>query len=106
MRKRQKLITIAEKSKDDWQDVAECESGELASGSEDQKRLKKAREASSRKRHQKYLLLWVLTISFSVIKISACILLCELTCMVLGSARTSYHIPCLAYLYNGNLRVK
>ena len=33
--------------------VAEYESDELASGSEDEKRLKKAREAVSRKRRQK-----------------------------------------------------
>ena len=53
IRKRQKLIKIADKSKDGWQVVAEYESDELASGSEDEKRLKKAREAASRKRRQK-----------------------------------------------------
>ena len=53
IRKRQKLIKIADKSKDGWQVVAEYESDELASGSEDEKRLKKAREAVSRKRRQK-----------------------------------------------------
>ncbi|PFX24862.1 hypothetical protein AWC38_SpisGene10546 [Stylophora pistillata] len=53
IRKRQKLIKIADKSKDGWQVVAEYESDELASGSEDEKRLKKAREATSRKRRQK-----------------------------------------------------
>ena len=50
IRKRQKLIKIADKSRDGWQVVAEYESDELASGSEDEKLLKKAREAASRKR--------------------------------------------------------
>ena len=53
IRKRQKLIKIADKSKDGWQVVAEYESDELASDSEDEKRLKKARETASRKRRQK-----------------------------------------------------
>ena len=53
IRKRQKLIKIADKSKDGWQVVAEYESDDLASGSDDEKRLKKAREAASRKRRQK-----------------------------------------------------
>ena len=54
LRKRQKLIKIADKSRDGWQVVAEYESDELASGSEDEKRLKKkARETASRKRRQK-----------------------------------------------------
>ena len=53
IRKRQKLTKIADKSRDGWQVVAEYESDELASGSEDEKRLKKAREAASRKRRQK-----------------------------------------------------
>ena len=53
IRKRQKLIKIADKSKDGWQVVAEYESDELASGSDDEKRLKKAREAAGRKRRQK-----------------------------------------------------
>ena len=43
IRKRQKLIKIADKNKDGWQVVAEYESDELASDSEDEKRLKKAR---------------------------------------------------------------
>ena len=51
--KRQKLIKIADKSRDGWQVVAEYESDELASGSDDEKRLKKARETASRKRRQK-----------------------------------------------------
>ena len=46
IRKRQKLIKS-------WQVVAEYESDELASDSEDEKRLKKARETASRKRRQK-----------------------------------------------------
>ena len=46
IRKRQKLIKI-------WQVVAEYESDELASGSEVEKRLKKAREPAGRKRRQK-----------------------------------------------------
>ena len=53
LRKRQKLIKIADKSRDGRQVVAEYESDELASGSEDEKRLKKARETASRKRRQK-----------------------------------------------------
>ena len=48
--KRQKLIRIADKSKDGWYVVEEYEPDELASGSEDDKRLKKAREAASKKR--------------------------------------------------------
>ena len=53
LRKRQKLIKIADKSRDGWQVVAEYESDELASGSEEEKRLKKARETASRERRQK-----------------------------------------------------
>ncbi|CAH3164834.1 unnamed protein product, partial [Pocillopora meandrina] len=53
IRKRQKRIKIADKSKDGWQVVAEYESDELVSDSEDEKRLKKARETASRKRRQK-----------------------------------------------------
>ena len=56
IRKRKKLIKIADKGKDSRQVVAEYESDELASGSEDEKRLKKAREAASRKIPQKDLL--------------------------------------------------
>ena len=47
------MIKIADKSRDGWQVVAEYESDELTSGSEDEKRLKKARETASRKRRQK-----------------------------------------------------
>ena len=46
-------MKIADKSKDGWQAIAEYESDELASSSKDEKRLKKAREAASRKRRQK-----------------------------------------------------
>ena len=48
--KRQKLIKIADRCKDGWQVVEEYESDELASNSEDEKKLKKAKEAASRKR--------------------------------------------------------
>ena len=50
--KRQKLIRIADKSADGWKVVDEYVSDELASGSEDEKRLEKAKEAASRKRRQ------------------------------------------------------
>ena len=53
IQKRHKLIKIADKSKDGWEVVAEYGSDESASGSEDEKRLKKARKAASRKRCQK-----------------------------------------------------
>ena len=52
IRKRQNLIRIADKSVDGWKVVDEYVSDELASGSEDEKRLKKAKEAASRKRRQ------------------------------------------------------
>ena len=52
IRKRQKLIRIADKSADGWKVVDEYVSDELASGSEDEKRLKKAKVAASRKRRQ------------------------------------------------------
>ena len=50
IRKQQKLIRIADKSADGWKVVDEYVSDELASGSEDEKRLKKAKEAASRKK--------------------------------------------------------
>ena len=53
IRERQKLIKIADKSRDGWGVVAEYESDELGSGSKDEKRVKKAREVASRKRRQK-----------------------------------------------------
>ena len=45
--------TCRRRLNDGWQVVAEYESDELASGSEYEKRLRKAREAASRKRRQK-----------------------------------------------------
>ena len=48
--KRQKLIKIADRCKDGWQVVEEYESDELASNSEDEKKLKKAKEAAGRKK--------------------------------------------------------
>ncbi|CAH3186248.1 unnamed protein product [Porites evermanni] len=48
--KNNQLIRIADKSADGWKVVDEYVSDELASGSEDEKRLKKAKEAASRKR--------------------------------------------------------
>ncbi len=52
IRKRQKLIRIADKSANGWKVVDEYVSDELVSGSEDEKRLKKAKEAAIRKRKQ------------------------------------------------------
>ena len=52
IRKRQKLIRIADKSADGWKVVDEHVSDDLASGSDDAKRLKKAKEEASRKRRQ------------------------------------------------------
>ena len=49
----QKLIRIADKSADGWKVVDENVSVELASGSEDEKRLKKAKEAAGRKRRKR-----------------------------------------------------
>ena len=52
IRKRQKLIRIADESTDSWKVVDEYVLDELASRSEDEKCLKKAKEAASRKRRQ------------------------------------------------------
>ena len=52
IRKRQKLIRIADKSADGWRVVEEYVYDELASGSEDEKRLKRAKDAANRKRRQ------------------------------------------------------
>ena len=52
IRKRQKLIQIADKSADGWKVVDEYLSDELASDSADEKRLKKARDVASRKHKQ------------------------------------------------------
>ena len=50
IRKRQKLIKIAYRSKDGWLVVQEYESDDLASNSEDKKRLKKAKNEAEKKR--------------------------------------------------------
>ena len=52
IRKRQKLIRIADKCADGWRVVDEYVSDELASGSEDEKRLKRAKDTANRKRRQ------------------------------------------------------
>ena len=52
IRRRQKLIKIADRNKDGWKVVEEYESDDLASGSEDEKRLKKAKDSANRKRRQ------------------------------------------------------
>ena len=52
IRKRQMLIRIADKSADGWRVVDEYVSDELASGSEDEKRLKRAKDTANRKRRQ------------------------------------------------------
>ena len=115
IRKRQKLIKIADKSRDGWQVVAEYESDELASGSEDEKRLKKAREAASRKRRQKEQLssdrgkkpriaLGADNQLFRGKKKSLLFTLYIHMCF--GSACASYHISRAICLYYRNLRVK
>ena len=48
--RRQKLIKIADRSKDGWRVVEEYKSDDLASNSEDEKRLRKAIESAGRKR--------------------------------------------------------
>lgn len=52
IKRRQKLIKIADRNKDGWKIVEEYESDDLASDSEDEKRLKRAKEAVSKKRRQ------------------------------------------------------
>ena len=52
IRKRQKLIKIADRNKDAWQVVDEYESDDFAFGPDDEKRLKKAKDAVSGKRRQ------------------------------------------------------
>ena len=51
--KRQKLIKIADKCTDGWKVVEEYESDELASDSQDEKKLEKAKEAAGKKRKAK-----------------------------------------------------
>ena len=48
--KQQKLIRIADKSADGWKVIDENVPDELASGSEDEKRVMKAKDTASRKR--------------------------------------------------------
>ena len=52
MRKQQKLIRIADKSVDGWKVVDEYLSDDLASASEEDKRLRRARETVGQKRRQ------------------------------------------------------
>ena len=52
LKRRQKLIKIADRNKDGWKVVEEYESDDIASDSEDEKRLKRAKEAACRKRRQ------------------------------------------------------
>ena len=52
IKKRQKLIKMADKSKDGWLVVEEYESDDLASGTDDEKRLKKARSKAEKRRKE------------------------------------------------------
>ena len=52
IKKRQKLIKIADRSKDGWLIVQEYESDDLASDSEDEKKLRKAKNAVEKKRKE------------------------------------------------------
>ena len=52
IKKRQKLIKIADKSKDGWLVVEEYESDDLTSGTDDEKRLKKARSKAETRRKE------------------------------------------------------
>ena len=52
IKKRQKLIKIADKNKDGWLVVQEYESDDLASDSEDEKKIRKAKAAAERKRRR------------------------------------------------------
>ena len=105
---------MADKSKDGWQVVAEYESDDLASGSEDEKRLKKAREAASRKRRQKEQLSndrgkkprIALGADNQLFRAKIKSLLFTLYVHVcFGSACASYHISRVVCSYYGNLRV-
>ena len=50
IRKRQKLVKLADRNKDGWLVVQEYESDDLASNSEDEKKIKKAKTAAEKKR--------------------------------------------------------
>ena len=52
IKKRQKLIKLADRTKDGWQVAQEYESDDLASDSEDEKRIRKAMSAVERKRKE------------------------------------------------------
>ena len=52
IKKRQKLIKLADRSKDGWQVAQEYESDDLASNSEDEKRIRKAESAVEKKRKE------------------------------------------------------
>ena len=52
IKKRQKLIKLADRSKDGWLVVQEYESDELASNSEDEKKIRKAKLSVERKRKE------------------------------------------------------
>jgi len=50
IRKRQKLVMLADRNKDGWLVVQEYESDDLASNSEDKKKIKEAKSATEQKR--------------------------------------------------------
>ena len=52
IKKRQKLITIADKNRDGWLVVQEYETDDLASNSEDEKKIRKAKAAAEKKRKE------------------------------------------------------
>ena len=52
IKKRQKLIKLADRSKDGWLVVQEYESKELASNSEDEKKIRKAKLSAEKKRKE------------------------------------------------------
>ncbi|KAK3739943.1 hypothetical protein QZH41_003091 [Actinostola sp. cb2023] len=52
IKKRQKLVKLADRNKDGWLVVQEYESDDLASNSEDEKRIRKAKNAVEKKRKE------------------------------------------------------
>ena len=52
IKKRQKLIKIADKNRDGWLVVQEYETDDLASNSEDEKKIRKAKAAAEKKRRE------------------------------------------------------